>query len=153
MAHDFTLAVNAIAIKDDKILLVKRKDRDMWRLPGGEVSLGETIDEAVMRHIKEKLGLDIRIVNVIGLYSKPIQNELVVLFEVELIDPRQPFKIGGDYQTADFFPVHKLPEKLPDKNYERIQDYLHHYPNVVIRTQMSAPSSLKFPLIKENAKQ
>ncbi len=149
MAHDFTLAVNAIAIKDNKILLVKRKDRDMWRLPGGEVSLGETIDEAVMRHIREKLGLDIKIVNVIGLYSKPIQNELVVLFEVKLIDPSQEIKIGGDYQTADFFPLDKLPEKLPDKNYERIQDYLQKYPNVVIRTQLSAPSSLKFPLIKE----
>ncbi len=148
MAHDFKLSVNAILVKDDKILLVKRKDRDVWRIPGGELSLGETVDEAVVAFIKNKLGLDINIKRVVGLYSKPIQNELVVLFEVILQQFSQQLKPSEEYTAADYFDLKKLPENLPDKNYERINDYKEEYEDVVIRTQMSAPSSLKFPSLK-----
>jgi ADP-ribose pyrophosphatase YjhB (NUDIX family) len=145
MSHDFKLSVNAIIAKDDEILLVKRSDRDMWRLPGGELALGETVDEAIVKMIHQKLGLTISIERVIGLYSKPIQNELVVLFLVKLINKRQTPKPSGNYVAADYYPVDKMPDNFPDKNYERVDDYKENYKDVVIRTQMSAPSSLKFP--------
>ena len=148
MAHDFKLSVNAIVVKDDKILLVKRKDRDLWRIPGGELSLGETVDEAVVAFIKNKLGLDINIKRIVGLYSKPIQNELVILFAVTLQKPSQQLKPTDNYTAADYFDLKTLPDNLPDKNYERINDFKEEFEDVVIRTQMSAPSSLKFPSLK-----
>jgi len=147
MAHDFTLSVNAIIVKDNKVLLVKRRDRDMWRIPGGEVSLGETIDEAMVRLIRSKLGLAIAIRRVTGLYSKPIQNELVVVFEAELIDEREEPNLSYNYQEYNYFALDELPEKLPDKNEERLRDFKINAKNPVVKTQMSAPSSLKFPKI------
>ena len=147
MSHDFKLSVNAIIPKEGEVLLVKRSDRDMWRLPGGELALGETIDESIVKMIHQKLGLTISIERVIGLYSKPIQNELVVLFLVKLMNKRQAPKSSGNYVAADYFPVDQLPDNFPDKNYERVEDYKENYKEVVIRTQMSAPSSLKFPNI------
>lgn len=148
MAHDFKLSVNAIIVRNKEILLVKREDRDMWRLPGVELDLGETIDEAVVRMVKEKLGLDVSINRVVGLYSKPIQNELVVLFETDLARKTQP-KPSGNFVVADYFPLDNLPDNFPDKNYERMDDYKKDLPDVILRTQMSAPSSLKFPSLSK----
>jgi len=145
MGHDFLISVNAIIEKDGEILLVKRSDRDMWRLPGAEMSLGETIDESIIKAIHQKLGLTISIDRVIGLYSKPIQNELVVLFSVRLMNKKQAPKPSSNYVAADYFSTDKLPENFPDKNWERVKDYLEKSNEVFIKTQMSPPSSLKYP--------
>lgn len=53
----------ALIIKDGKILLVKRRrspESGHWGLPGGKVEWLETIEAAVMREIKEELGVKIR---------------------------------------------------------------------------------------------
>jgi len=149
MAHDFKLSVNAIIVKNKEILLVKRADRDMWRLPGGYLNIGETIDEAVIRLVKEKMGLDISIQRVLGLYSKPIDNELVVAFVCELARKTKP-KIGGDLVAAKFFSLDKLPDNFPEKNQERLDDYNKNAQETVVRTQMSAPSSLRFDQLNNN---
>ncbi|MFZ8807595.1 MAG: NUDIX hydrolase [Pyrobaculum sp.] len=55
------VAVAALAVKDGKILLVKRKyppSAGKWSLPGGHVELGERLEEAVLRELKEETGVD-----------------------------------------------------------------------------------------------
>jgi ADP-ribose pyrophosphatase len=57
------LAVGAIVIEDGKVLLVKRKyppKKGKWAIPGGSVNLGETLQAAAEREIKEETGLDIK---------------------------------------------------------------------------------------------
>lgn len=57
------VAVGAIVIKDEKILLVKRNKaphKDLWAIPGGVVELGETLQEAAEREILEETGLVIK---------------------------------------------------------------------------------------------
>jgi 8-oxo-dGTP diphosphatase len=56
------VAVGAIVIKDGKILLVKRNKaphKDFWAIPGGSVELGETLQEAAEREIREETGVTI----------------------------------------------------------------------------------------------
>lgn len=149
MAHDFKISVNAIVVKGKELLLVKRQDRDMWRLPGGYLNIGETVDEAIIRIVKEKMDLDISIQRVVGLYSKPIDNELVVAFACELTGRSKP-KVGGDLEAVDYFPLDKLPANFPEKNQERLDDYNKKSLETVVRTQMSAPSSLKFNSLNNN---
>lgn len=52
--------VRAIIIKDENIILIKRtkKDEIYFVFPGGGVEEGETEKEALVREIKEELGLD-----------------------------------------------------------------------------------------------
>ena len=51
----FRPSVYGVAIRDDRVLLVPQWDG--YDFPGGGVELGETIDEAFRREIKEETGL------------------------------------------------------------------------------------------------
>lgn len=57
------VAVGAIVIKDEKILLVKRNKaphKDLWAIPGGSAELGETLQQAAEREVHEETGLTIK---------------------------------------------------------------------------------------------
>ncbi|HLE75302.1 MAG TPA: NUDIX hydrolase [Candidatus Bathyarchaeia archaeon] len=65
------VGVGAIIIHEGKILLEKRKNapgKGKWSVPGGLVGLGESIEQAVIREVKEETGLDVaepRLVDVV----------------------------------------------------------------------------------------
>ena len=54
-----TAAMCIIYDKDKGILLEKRTDNGMWCVPGGALELGETLEEALRREVKEETSLDI----------------------------------------------------------------------------------------------
>lgn len=47
-----------VVVKDGRVLLLKQING--YDLPGGGVELGETLEEAVVREVKEESGLDVR---------------------------------------------------------------------------------------------
>jgi ADP-ribose pyrophosphatase len=56
-------AVGAVVIEAGKVLLVKRKyapKKGKWAIPGGSVNLGESLQAAAEREIKEETGLNIK---------------------------------------------------------------------------------------------
>ena len=55
--------VAAIIVQGDSILLVRhvRDGRTYWLLPGGGVDYGETMEEALVREMKEEGNLDVRV--------------------------------------------------------------------------------------------
>ena len=58
------VGVGAIIIQNGKILIVKRSSepgKDKWSVPGGLVELGETVEQAVVREVKEECGLDVEV--------------------------------------------------------------------------------------------
>ncbi|MBV9230146.1 MAG: HAD-IIA family hydrolase [Chloroflexi bacterium] len=57
---------------EGRVLLGKRADNGLWGLPSGHMERGETIEEAVVREIREETGLHVKVVKLIGLYSDPI---------------------------------------------------------------------------------
>ena len=55
----FRIGVFALIFDDQgRILLGHRRDTDWWNLPGGGMELGETVDEAVRREVREETGLE-----------------------------------------------------------------------------------------------
>jgi ADP-ribose pyrophosphatase YjhB (NUDIX family) len=60
-------AVGAVVWKDDRVLLIRRGHaprKGSWSLPGGRQNWGETVEEAVVREIREETGVDIRVLDV-----------------------------------------------------------------------------------------
>ena len=56
------VGIGAVIVKEDKILLEKRKNspgRGKWSIPGGLVELGESLEQAVIREVKEETCLDV----------------------------------------------------------------------------------------------
>jgi 8-oxo-dGTP diphosphatase len=56
------VGVGAVVIRDGRVLLIRRGKeplRGRWLVPGGTVELGETLQEAVVREVREETGLDV----------------------------------------------------------------------------------------------
>jgi len=56
------VGVGAVIVCEGKILLEKRKSapgKGKWSVPGGLVELGERIEQAVIREVKEETGLEV----------------------------------------------------------------------------------------------
>lgn len=60
-----------IADEQGRILMQRRTDSGNWALPGGVMDIGETLQQCVIREVKEETGLDIEITGLLGVYTDP----------------------------------------------------------------------------------
>lgn len=62
----FLIVVKAVVCNKDKVLLVKRAKNESigsgdWEFPGGKVDFGEELEEALVRELKEEIGISVDI--------------------------------------------------------------------------------------------
>jgi len=58
------LGVGAVVVDQDRVVLVKRAHEPLkgeWSLPGGAVEVGETVEAAVAREVREETGIEVRV--------------------------------------------------------------------------------------------
>ena len=63
------LAVSAAIFRDGRVLIVRRAEppaQGLYTLPGGGVELGETLEQAVIREVREETALDIEPLTLAG---------------------------------------------------------------------------------------
>lgn len=68
------VTADGIIVSGSKILLVRRKFdpfEGRYALPGGFVEYGETVDECVIREVREETGLRVSVDRLLGVYSAP----------------------------------------------------------------------------------
>src|SRR5690242_17742484 len=103
-ANAIVVAATVFVLDDqDRVLLVRRTDNDLWALPGGAQEVGEYIAETAVRETKEEAGIDIDVTGLVGIYTNP--NHVVEFSDGEV---RQQFSIcfraqpvGGELQSSD----------------------------------------------------
>lgn len=67
------VSVGAVVVDGDRVLLIKRGQEPLkgrWSLPGGVVEMGETLEAALVREVREETGLDVRVGPVIEVLDR-----------------------------------------------------------------------------------
>jgi len=67
------VGVGAVVVRDGKALIIKRAHeprKGEWSLPGGLLELGESLQDAAHREIKEETGLDVDVGPVIETFDR-----------------------------------------------------------------------------------
>jgi len=66
------VTVDIIVESAGGIVLVRRRNPPLgWALPGGFVDPGESVPQAARREAKEETGLDVELLELLGVYSDP----------------------------------------------------------------------------------
>lgn len=72
IGHDIIMTVGCgVLVENEKgqVLLQKRSDNGQWCVPGGALELGETYNEAAARELREEVGIEVKELQLFGLYS------------------------------------------------------------------------------------
>lgn len=101
------IGVGAI-IEDDKgrVLLVKHKPmkgdfwRGKWICPGGELEVGETIEEGIIREVREETNLEIALTKPLTPFDRIVKTDGRVSLHVLYIDYLARV-VGGELRTGD----------------------------------------------------
>lgn len=71
-ANSLVPAASAVvADEQGRILVARRRDNDLWTIPGGAMEPGESIAQTAAREVKEETGIDVEITGLVGIYSDP----------------------------------------------------------------------------------
>ncbi len=123
--------VDAIIEKRNKIVLIERgiePFKGKLALPGGHVDHKETVEGATIREAREETGLDIKLIDILGVYSDPKRDprdchRIATVFVTKIISGK--LKAGTDAKVARFFDPKKLrKEDVAFDHFKIIQDYL-----------------------------
>ncbi|GFE14704.1 putative MutT/NUDIX-like protein [Streptomyces glebosus] len=70
--NSLVVAASAVVTDDEgRILLQRRRDNDLWALPGGGMEMTDFLPGTAVREVKEETGLDVEITGLVGTYTDP----------------------------------------------------------------------------------
>jgi ADP-ribose pyrophosphatase YjhB (NUDIX family) len=111
------VGAGALILRDGKLLLVKRGAQPgfgKWSVPGGLVELGENVQDAMVREVKEEVGFDVEAVKLTDVADTiTLDNDgrvqyhfVVVNFIARIVGGE--LKTGTDILEAKWVPVEEV---------------------------------------------
>jgi ADP-ribose pyrophosphatase YjhB (NUDIX family) len=67
------VGVGGVIVDRGRTVLIRRGTEPLlgqWSIPGGTIEVGETIEEAVRRELREETGLEVRVLELIELFDR-----------------------------------------------------------------------------------
>lgn len=141
----FTIGAFGIIFDVQKrVLLVHRRDYDLWNLPGGTVEDFESPANTVKREVKEETGLEVEISKLLGVYNKADRNDISFSFLCKIVSGE--ITLNDEADKIEYFEIEKIPSNTVPKQVERKKDALLNSKKVIFKTQTGRPS---IELVKE----
>jgi len=125
-------ATAIIPYSQDAILLIKRNTvpfKGFWALPGGRAEPGETVEQTIVREVKEETGLDVIVVRKIGEYHELGTQDNVdydyypACFLVRIVSGEIQ-RQRSEIQEIKLFKMREIPRNLAFVHNDMIRDYL-----------------------------
>ena len=111
--NPFPAVAALVPNQNGQLLLVKRAvepAKGQWCLPGGFIEIDESIEEAVLRELKEETGIEGEIGKLVDFFSQrsPLYGALLIFgYRVTMLGGE--LQAGDDAQEASFFDLDDLP--------------------------------------------
>ena len=92
-----------------------------WTTPGGRMEPHESPPEALLREVLEETGYRVTIGELIGVYSTPAKDDIVLSFTAHILG-REPWRPTNEIAELAFFPRDALPRPMRQRTRARIAD-------------------------------
>jgi len=125
------VGVGGVLIRDGKVLLIRRGKPPLygrWVVPGGTVELGESLEQALVREMREETGLEVVPLEVLTVFDRIERDGDRVVYHYVIVDYLCRW-LGGEARAASdaleaaWAALDDLPRyDLPQKALEVVQD-------------------------------
>ena len=113
--HRFNYRVCGIIINDNKILALKDERCPYYYLPGGRVKIGETLESAILREIKEELEVNAKIIRPLWLnqsffnedVTKENFHEICIYYLLDIKDTKI-LELGNNFTLIENIHTHEF---------------------------------------------
>lgn len=117
------ISVKGLVIEREKVWL-RKNERGEWELPGGKLEEGEQPEQTVLREMREELGYEVLVRDILQAHVYKIQNSLdeshgvlVVTYFCEIVKKVGEMELIGEGGRAEFeqFAANELDDlNIPD---------------------------------------
>lgn len=143
----FRVACSALIERGGEYLLARRRDIGLWNLPGGGLEAGETVETGLEREVLEEIGVMIRVVRLVGVYSKPQKNEIVLTFLCKLATEQEP-TTSDEVSEVGWFRPDRIPDDTLPKHRQRVADAAVGQREAILRAQTTSTADDQRPFTR-----
>ncbi len=120
------IAADVIIEIGAQIVLIERKNFPPgWAIPGGFVDLGESVEAAAVREMREETSLDVELTALLGVYSRPGRDPRGPTVSIVYVGRSSGVpKADDDAKAAGLFAPATLPSPLAFDHAEILADYV-----------------------------
>jgi 8-oxo-dGTP diphosphatase len=125
------VGVGGVVVRDGRVLLARRGKEPLygrWVVPGGTVELGETLEQALVREMREETGLEVEPLLVLTVFDRIERDGDRVLYHYVIVDYLCRSRSGEAKAASDALevawatPAELEDYDLPPKALEVVQD-------------------------------